>query len=104
MDATIFQFQQEQHLGHLQEVRAERAEVRQAVELPVLQHHRGLRQRQVPALPRELQEVRRSEVMWSVQAEVRVRQGIHFNEISLRQQYLPWVELSLNFGFDSSTS
>jgi len=56
-------------------VRAKRGEVRQAVQLPVLQHHRGLRQRQVPQVSRELQEIRTAQVLRSVQAKMRIRQG-----------------------------
>ena len=67
--------QQDEHVDNLQEVRGQRGQIRQAHELPVVQHHRRLRERQVPPLPRLLQEVRPAQDVRAVQAEVRVRQG-----------------------------
>ena len=67
--------EQDEHVHDLQEVRAERAAVREALLVPVLLHHRGVRLGEVPPLPRLLPPLRPPQDVRAVQAEVRVRQG-----------------------------
>ena len=75
-------------------MRAKRGEVRQAVQLPVLQHHRGLRQRQVPQVSRELQEIRTAKVLRSVQAKMRIRQGDYLVIVFFSSKNIPLLTIA----------
>ena len=75
-------------------MRAKRGEVRQAVQLPVLQHHRGLRQRQVPQVSRELQEIRTAQVLRSVQAKMRIRQGDYLVIVFFSSKNIPLLTIA----------
>ena len=74
--------EQDEHVDHLQEVRAERAALREALVVPVLLHHRRLCQRQVQPLPRQLPPLRAAQDLRAVQAEMRFRQAGTEREIS----------------------